>query len=412
MENDFKTAVSLLRQGQAPGNEEILKRITVELNTLVDFIKDKYFAEYISLGGSKIKFVTGKAGSGKTHFLQLISLAAKEQGFVCVNLSAKDIWLHDFKDIYAEIFKASDLTHCLTKCAEKIINELGYDYASVPEGMTFVDYLSSIGELDAIIKKEIRNQLRMMFLKNPLIDNNFAIACSLLTGGILGHPVLESSSMEMLVQWLSGSKDVKLAALRNLGLSPSKITKYNARHMLRSLSEVHRLASLPGIIVTIDNVDILVSSTSLDIIRYTKLKREDAYESIRELIDEIDTLRNVMFFYAFDRQLIDNELSGIKSYQALWMRVQNEIVSNRFNKFTEIIDLDRFAAEVFSKETLLHMSERIAEAVNTLNSDAYHINDETAEEILSNAQFAKTSLPRQIALATVNSGREGCGNYD
>ena len=200
MENDFKTGVSLLRQGQAPGNGNLLNQITVETDKLIDFVKDKYFTEYISLGGSKIKFVTGKAGSGKTHFLQLISLAAKEQGFVTVNFSAKDIWLHDFKEVYAEIFKRSDLMRCLSKCAEKIANELGYDYNSKPDGMTFVDYLSSIGELDAFIKKEIRNQLRSMFLKNPLIDNNFAIACGLLTGGVLGHPTLEGSNKELLLQ--------------------------------------------------------------------------------------------------------------------------------------------------------------------------------------------------------------------
>ena len=403
METDYKTGVSLLKQGQAPGNSDILKQITVGFDSLIEFIKEKYLTEYISFGGSKIKFVTGKAGSGKTHFLQLLSIAAKELGFTTVNFTAKEIWLHDFKDIYIEIFKKSDLMLCLSKCAGNIAGELGYDYSEIPAGMSFVDYLSSIGEFDVLIKKEIRNQLRTMFLKNPLIDNNFAIACSLLTGGILGHPLLEISNRDLLSSWLTGNKDVKIAALRNLGMSPAKITKHNARHMLRSLAEVHRIASFPGIMVTIDNTEILVSSTSLDTIRYTRLKREDAYESIRELIDEIDTMRSIMFFYAFDRELIDNELSGIKSYQALWMRIQNEIVSSRFNSFTDIIDLDRFAAEKFTKETLLTMSEKIADAVNTLSSGAYYISEETADAILSKAPYAKTSLPRQIALATVNS---------
>ena len=403
MEVDYKTGVSLLKQGQAPGNRDILKQITVEFDSLIEFIKEKYFTEYISFGGSKIKFVTGKAGSGKTHFLQLLSIASKELGFNTVNFSAKQIWLHDFKDIYTEIFKKSDLMLCLTKCAANIVIELGYDYSEIPPDISFVDYLSSIGEFDALIKKEIRNQLRTMFLKNPFLDNNFAIACSLLTGSILGHPVLEISNRDLLMAWLSGNKDIKIASLRNLGLSPAKITKHNARHMLRSLAEVHRIACFPGIMVTIDNAEILVSSTSLDTIRYTRLKREDAYESIRELIDEIDTMRGIMFFYAFDRELIDNELSGIKSYQALWMRIQNEIVSSRFNNFTDIIDLDRFAAEKFTKETLLTISEKIAGAVNMLSSGANNISGETADAILSKAQYSKTSLPRQIVLATVNS---------
>ncbi|MCL2351312.1 MAG: DUF2791 family P-loop domain-containing protein [Firmicutes bacterium] len=411
--NDCKTGVSLLKLGQAPGNGELIRRITVGADDLAGFIKEKYFADYIALGGSKIKFVTGKAGSGKTHFLQLLSLAAKELGFTVVGFSAKDVWLHDFGEIYSEIVKGSDLTLCLGKCAEKIVNGLGYDFSEIgARGQgTFADYLSSIGEFDALIKREIRNQLRAMFLKNPLLDNNFAIAVSLLTGGILGCPVLESASGDMLLSWLMGGKDINLRALRGLGLSPAKITRHNARHMLRSLAEVHRIASVPGIVVMIDNTEILVRSTSLDPVRYTRLKREDAYESIRELIDEIDTMGNLMFFYAFDRELIDNELFGIKSYQALWMRVQNEIVSDRFNRFTDIIDLDRLWAAELTEENLLELSGRVAEAVNEHSGGAARISGEMASRILSKAGYAKTSLPRQTVLATTGSDY-GTGDLD
>ncbi len=79
-----------------------------------------------------------------------------------------------------------------------------------------------------------------MFLKNPLMDHNFAYACSMLTGYLLGYPTLEEPSRDMLPGWLSGSKDVRVPALRKLGLSPTRITKFNARHTLRSLSQALR----------------------------------------------------------------------------------------------------------------------------------------------------------------------------
>jgi hypothetical protein len=402
LENDLKAAVALLKKGQPPGNKDVINKITVGIQPFIRFLQEKYLIEYIAQGGSKIKFVTGKPGSGKTHFLQLLDAAAAEESFVTVSFSAKDIWIYDFKDVYGEIFIRCDLNRCLEKCAKQIIQEMGYDGSAIPTDMTFTDYLSDLGELDAITKKEIRNQLQDMFLKNPLIDNNFAIACSLLTGGMLGHPVLEGPNRELLHQWLSGSKDVKLPALRRLGFSPSRITKYNARHMLRSLAEIHRIAALPGILVMIDNVDILVESSALDTIRYTKLKREDAYECIRELIDEIDSLRNVMFVYAFDKKLTDDELNGLKSYQALWMRIQNEIVSNKFNKFTDMIDLDALSDEIYGADTLTEMSSRIAEVVNMVKQDAYPINGQSAAEMLANARFTGTALPRRVGQATMN----------
>ncbi len=402
MENDYKAAVNLLRQGQAPGNRLVLDEITVGVQPLVNFLKEQYLRDYIALGGSKIKFVTGKKGSGKTHFLELLSYAAADTGFVTVSFSAKEVWLHDFREMYAEIFSRCDLMDCLNKIAARIISELGYDCKDVAEGTTFADYLSGIGEFDALTKKEIRNQLQSIFLKNPLIDNNFAIACSLLTGGILGHPALEASNRELLLKWLSGGKDTKIAQLRRLGLSPAKITKYNARHMLRSLTEIHRLASFSGLLVIIDDADILVNATSMDTIRYTKLKREDTYESMRELIDEIDTLQNIMFVYAFDKRLIEDEACGLKSYQALWLRIQNEIVSDQFNQFSDIIDLDVLGKRIYTKDSILQMSERIAGVVNSASHGAAAINTGQADELLADSQFTDVALPRRVGQATLN----------
>ena len=111
--------------------------------------------------------------------------------------------------------------------------------------------------------------------------------------------------------------------------------------MLRSLIEVLRLSGYAGLAVGVDDLDILVEKSSLEEIRYTKMRREDSYESIRELIDGIDTLSHVMFVFAFDRCLMEDETAGLKSYQALWMRIQNEVESRRFNRFSDIIDMNR-----------------------------------------------------------------------
>ena len=138
---------------------------------------------------------------------------------------------------------------------------------------------------------------------------------------------------------------MKLSLVRALGLSPSRITRYNARHMLRSLCEIIRMSGYAGLVVLIDDLEILLSRSSLVRLHYTKMRREDTYESIRQLIDEIDSLRNIMFVFGFDRELFDNENAGVKSYQALWMRIQNEIVGERFNRFGDIVDLDRMAAQ-------------------------------------------------------------------
>ncbi|MDD3269727.1 MAG: DUF2791 family P-loop domain-containing protein [Syntrophomonadaceae bacterium] len=406
MENDIKSALALLKRGQAPGNREILQEISVGSDFILDFWKQKYLADYLSQGGSKIKFLTGRAGSGRTHFLEMLTMEAENMGYIPVYLSAREIWIHDFKEIYVAVLRQVNLMERLQPSCCEVIRQLGYNPDDIPRDMTFVDYLSSQGQLDPLTKREIRQQLEQLFLANPLIDNNFALACSLLTGSLLGHPTLEEPSRRLLLLSLEGSREARLPSLRRLGLSPSKITKYNARHMLRSLVEICRLAGYKGLVIAIDDMEILAGADSIETIHYTRLKREDAYESIRELIDEIDTLKNTMFVFSFERRLIDDDRAGLKSYQALWMRIQNEIEGTRFNRFADIVDLDRLIDEVYTPENILEMSARLASVINRLDEGARPITLSTAEEIHARARFGKVALPRRVNRTTVQEGVE------
>lgn len=371
----------------------------VGISFLTDFLTEKYIQEYIAQGGSKIKFVTGCAGSGKTYLLRFMCDKAQESNYRPVFFSAKKIWLHDFKEIYLEILRQCKLMECLKGCAENLVRGMGYEPSEIPDDRTFIDYLAQENMSDALNRREIRTQLKEMFLDNPLLDNNFALACSMLTGSILGYPVLEDQSRDMLLGWLYGDRTVKLAQLRALGLSPARITKYNARHMLRSLAEVIRMGGFSGLFIAIDDLEILISKSGLEEIHYTKMKREDTYESLRELIDDIDSLHNIMFMCGFDRALLDDENAGIKSYQALWMRIQNEVSGRRFNRFSDLLDLDLLAYQEYTPAVLVAMSEAFANAVHSRS--ILPIGEEQAKEILSRARNGITGVPELIRSATV-----------
>jgi hypothetical protein len=280
---------------------------------------------------------------------------------------------------------------------------MGFDYRQIPQGMTFIDYLGGQGLADGITRREIRLQLKTLFLDNPLLDNSFALACSLICGGILGHPFLENQSRQLLIAYLNGDKSLKLSSLRPLGLSPTRITKFNARHMLRSLSEVVRLSGHTGLCITVDNLEVLTDTSSLNPMHYTKMRRDDTYESIRQLIDDIDNFHTILFVFAFNRSLLDNDTSGVKSYQALWMRIQNEIVGSRLNRFSDILDLDAVASQIYTPEILIQMSSNLTKVVNSLDISARTIDSQKAEEIVKLAKLGGISIPRLVNQATLKS---------
>lgn len=377
-----------------PGSIRSAGQLSCGISFLADFWKEKYLQEFIRDGGSKIKFVTGRPGSGKTHFLRLLCSMAEEENYRVVRFSAKNIWMHDFKEIYVEIFRQCQILTCLEAISRHLIEEMGFSQNDIPEGMKFIDYLSQSGSGDAITKREIRSQLRQIFLDNSLLDNNFALACSMLTGSILGYPVLEEQNRDLLLAWLEGDRSIKLSQLRALDFYPGRITKYNARHMLRSLAELVRMGGYSGLFVAIDDLEILTSRSSLEPVHYTKMKREDTYESIRQLIDDIDSMRNLLVVYAFDRELMDNENAGLKSYQALWMRIQNEVVGERFNRFADMADLDRLAAQEYTPDVILSISRSLASLQSSL--PASPIDEDTAREILVQARTGSMGIPQLI----------------
>lgn len=366
------------------------RELTCGIDFLTDFWQEKYLQEYIKNGGSKIKFITGRKGSGKSHFLRLMTEIAQKENYKTVRFSAKNIWMHDFREIYIEIFRQCDIMECLEKISLSLIQKMGFDYHEIPEGMRFIDYLSETDQADALTKREIRTQLKHIFLENPMLDNNFALACSMLTGSILGYPVLETQNKNLLLAWLNGDRTIKLSQLRSLDFYPSRITKYNARHMLRSLTEIIHLGGYSGLFIAIDDLEILISRSSLEPVHYTKMKREDTYESIRQLIDDIDSMKNIMFLYGFDRELLDNENAGLKSYQALWMRIQNEIVGERFNRFSDMVDLDRMAAQEYTPDVIVSISRSLAELQK--NTPVSPLDLEAAEAVASQAQTGAVGI--------------------
>jgi hypothetical protein len=369
---------------------------------IVDFWNARYLHEFIPAGGSKIKFVTGLEESGKTSMLRQATAEAKEAGFLTVFFSARDIWLYDFKFVFFEILRQARLEHLIIRCSDAIIRQMGFDSANIPTGKTFIDFLASENRNDALERLEIRNLLRKRFKENPVMDNSFAIACSLLCGDCLGQPKLEPESKEHIFAWLTGQKGFRVTSLRPLGFSPVRISKFNARRMLMSLCELARISGYAGLFIAIDDVDVLVDKANYGLLHYTKMRREDTYESIRELVDDIDNFNNIMFVFGFDRSLIDDEKMGLKSYQALWMRIQNEVVSERFNKFADVIDLNRLASSMYTPEMLIELSQQLCSNVKE-GKIPVPINADMAEQILTLSRLNGKSIPLLVRQATLGS---------
>ena len=98
-------------------------QISVGIEFLTDFWKEQYLKQFIAKGGSKIKFITeGRVAEKATPFPLFTSLA-KQEGYLALRLSAKDVWLNDMRDLYLSILKEADIE--ASSGSRRVIEQMG-----------------------------------------------------------------------------------------------------------------------------------------------------------------------------------------------------------------------------------------------------------------------------------------------
>jgi hypothetical protein len=331
--------IEQLKLAQVPKDDAVLREITVARDSWVDFVIEKYFKGFILLGGSKVKFLVGKEGVGKTHTLRLVGSLSSDVGYLPVYLDAREIRLQRIDFLYAEIASKIDLpalvfAYC-KRLGTKIAGEKALECQN-SESLRKV-LISELGTSDALTGR-LRQGLAGL-LSSRKIHRYFGVAMMHLAQDTLELKVLEPGKREILYSWLKGEV-VSALALRQFQVF-TKLDRYNGRNMLRSLFAFIRMAGYAGTLVCIDSLENLVDEDP-DIQRaiYSRIARDDAYEMIRQLIDEIEEFESVIFLFAARPELFTHSTRGVKTYYALWMRIQEEVVLRRFNKFADSVKLD------------------------------------------------------------------------
>lgn len=404
--------LNALREGNPPEDGGILERISTCHETLHDFLGEHYLDKYIRDGGSKVKFLIGPEGCGKTHHLLLLAHSAKQKGYLTAYIDARETKLQYIDALYKCIASSIDFDVLVTKYCEGVIRQLGYSADSIPEGVKFVEWAVQQGRIPEIIKREAKEALEKLF-HNRRIDSSFATAFLQLCSDQLGIVSLSEENREVLLSWMAGdSASVSLRQLKRLQIY-TRVDRYNARNMLLSILEITRLVGLSGLLVCLDCVEDIVAGKKPETGRpkYARAARDDAYEGFRELIDDVDSLERIMFIIAARPELIEDDKNGIRSYDALWLRIQDEIECEQPNKFADLLRLDRIVSPSLTE--LADLATKLLDLRQELSpdSDMPPIEASTlAAEALSHPSLV--SPLRRVVRAAMTSSYDKEGGND
>ncbi|MDA8345403.1 MAG: DUF2791 family P-loop domain-containing protein [Thermaerobacter sp.] len=299
------------------------------------FWHEQYLDSYVAQGGSAVKWLRGREGSGKTALLTELRRSARADGYFVAAVSARAVQIGRFDELYRAILGQLPIEELGGRFAAEAARRAGAGSFRPGVDGDLDSYLRAQGRPDEAVQAELASAFDFLYT-----DRNIAppVATALrhIAAGLL-RPSLETDvRRETASTWISGGK-VSASERRRVGIGLA-LDRYGAREILRSLLYANRMVRGKGLVVTIDDLDGLLGGEGP--VRYTRLRRDDAYEAIRELIDEGASMPGLFVAFAGRREAFTDEKAGLRSYAALAMRVEPEVEADRWNPFDDLQDLD------------------------------------------------------------------------
>lgn len=346
-----------------PEDEAVLARCFVDPSEQYHYLDRFYLSSFLGQGGSKLKLVIGRNGSGKTHLIRRVLARAKELRYITSTTTAKDSPLYSFQEIYRQVLSAADIWSLVDSYATSLVQSLGYSYRLDAEnGADFVSWAARQGHDANHVRRELREQLHRDLVRDRNLDKTFVTALVTMAAHRLGAAEHSPEQIRIVADWICGRRVTPRE--RSTVHLYRTVDRYSSRLMLRSFLRFLPRAGYQGVVLAVDDLDWVTESRQQDGVRYTKTRRDDLYESFRQVIDEVDTLPGLLMILAGRREVLEDTSHGIPSYAALWMRLQNEVRPSRVNRFADLIDLDSLWDQS-GRDAVAEVTERIMMELNT-----------------------------------------------
>jgi hypothetical protein len=295
--------------------------MAVPLTEGLELIDKEYLSDFIVQGGAAVKFVIAD-DAGKAKLATAFAEQAAKHDLVFADLSSAEVKLHMMQDVFFAVSRRIDWETDAQRFVEGMFERQKYRWPTPGEPIALKE-IADANQVDAtILRREFNKWLTNDLMNDTSMAQDFRIALMQLCLNRFVPAGHEGDTVAPIRQWLRGELKV-LSPLKSASIY-SRITRHNARAMLRSLCRWLRLAGHSGLFLTIDIHQI--TQTTPDGIRYAPGAVMDAYEVLRQLVDDADLFAGLFLVVVADDAFIgDDHKRSVGSYAALKMRIWDDV---------------------------------------------------------------------------------------
>jgi hypothetical protein len=305
-------------------------------------IDGQYLASFITHGGAAVKFVV-VGGDAEAQALEkdLDGLATQHR-MARAAVDSAVTRLHMIQDLFFAVARQVDWPALAQRFIEKLCADNGYAWPRPGQPVPITD-LAAHNQVDPITcRNRVDQWLASTIMRDTGMVQDFRLAMRQLCLARLGPPDRSDSASSPVIKWLQGDLPL-IGALKPAGIQ-RKVTRDNARGMLCALVRWHRLTGQhQGLILTLDIRRVaLALPVGTAGVRYMPASEKDAYEVLRQMIDEADHFEGLLLVVvAGDPFLPGDPKRGIDSYFALKMRIWDDVRDrDRDNPLAPLVRLE------------------------------------------------------------------------
>jgi len=291
-------------------------------------IRKEYLQDFIRSGGAAVKFLVPLEGLSHSKLISLLRETSEEEDYLFVSVDASKTRIHMIDKIFHTVSRQVDWGGVALAFLCSVLSQSNFKLPESREDFSLSQLADLNGEDPGEMRREVSELLGKRISRDFSMTHELRIAARRLCAAQLEPQSIEQGVVEAVKRWLNG--DLPFIAALKPALIFRRIGRHNGRQMLSSLTHWLHLSGKAGLVLVLDISRFLEARrVPDDSVYYSGAALLDGYEVLRQFIDSTDELRFCLILVLAPLSLVTDERRGIPRYEALRLRVWDEVQDKR-----------------------------------------------------------------------------------
>jgi hypothetical protein len=296
--------------------------VSIPLDGWLDLMQREYLASFIPDGGSTVRLAVA-APERLGAVAEGLRERGRAAGLAVIAIDTADTKLHLLQNLFFAIAAAIDWDSLIQGRLERMVADTGYRWPEAGRRTTLAAVAEANGIAPNLLLRQVSQQITRVVWQDARMTQDFRNAMMALLETRLEDD--RDPLRDAVLEWLRGQLR-RIAQVKAAQIG-AKITRHNARAMLKSLFHWLQACGGRGVLVQIDISRLLRERRDVqDGVVYSPANVMDCYEVLRQMIDDADQMEGLFLAVLADPSLLsDDPRRSLNQYTALKMRVWDDV---------------------------------------------------------------------------------------